>query len=117
MVFETRHFILDLGNEGRVKNGTGELGTVKKKNGIGEKKGTGEKGTQNHEMAWIGKKGTNELDEISEEKCYELPSEFENSSNSTWHTATVTTQTYPRGNQRLHSAYLPISVYIYIMFY
>ena len=33
-----------------------------------------------HKTAWIGKKGTKELDEISKEKCYELPSEFENSS-------------------------------------
>ena len=32
-----------------------------------------------HKIAWIGKKGTNEFDEISKEKCYELPSEFENS--------------------------------------
>ena len=64
------------------------------------KKGTGKKGTvinvqdkkiqvkkvpvkYVHKTAWIGKKGTNELDEISKEKCYELPSEFENSSNST----------------------------------
>ena len=37
-------------------------------------------------MAGIGKKGTNEL-EISKEKCYELPSEFEKSSTGTWHTA------------------------------
>ena len=40
-------------------------------------------------MAWIGKKRYERLDEISKEK---LPSEFENSSNSTWHTATLTTQ-------------------------
>ena len=69
-------------------------------------------------MAWIVKKrGTNEIDEISNEKIYELPSEFENSSNSTWHTATLTTRTYPRGNQRLHlslSLSLSLSLYIYI---
>ena len=63
-----------------------------------------------HKMAWIGKKGTNELDEISKEKCYELPSEFEDSSNSAWHIATLTTQTYPHGNQRLHIYYI---TYIY----
>ena len=59
-------------------------------------------------MASIGKKGTNELDE----KCYELPSKLENSSNSTWHTVTLTTQTYPRGNQILR-----LSVYVYIYIY
>ena len=67
----------------------GNKGTYKKST---SKKGTSKTGT--------GKKRTNELDEISKEKCYELPSEFENNSNSTWHTATLTTQTCPRGNQR-----------------
>ena len=67
-------------------------------------------------MAWIGKKGTNELDESSKEKCYELPSEFENNSNSTWHTATVTTQTYSRGNQKVHVC-LSVCLYIYLCMY
>ena len=61
-----------------------------------------------HKMAWICKKGTN--DEISKKKCYELPSKVENSSKST---ATLTTQTYPRGNQRLH-IYMSVCLYIYI---
>ena len=44
-----------------------------------------------HKTAWIGKKGTNELDEISNEKCYELPSEFKNSSNSDLNYSNIST--------------------------
>ena len=54
-------------------------------------------------MAWIGNKGTNELDEISTEKCYELPSK--NSSYSTWHTATLATQ---------HIVHVCLSIYLSI---
>ena len=62
-------------------------------------------------MAWIGKKkGTNKLDEISKEKCYELPSEFENSSNSTWHTETITVITRDY-------IYVCLSIYILVCIY
>ena len=66
-------------------------------------------------MVWIGeKKGTNELGEISMGKCYELPSEFKNSSNSTWHTATLTTQTCPRGLFVCLFVYLFLFIYYFI---
>ena len=80
----------DLGNKG-----TGKKSTGKKRYG---NKGTGKKVQVKkvpvkkvHKTAWIGKKGTKELDEISKEKCYGLPSEFENSSNSDLNYSNIST--------------------------
>ena len=71
---------LDIGNKGTVIKVQGKKVQIKK----GPVKKV-------HKTAWIGKKGTNELDKISKEKCYELPSEFENSSNSDLNYSNIST--------------------------